>query len=130
MGKRLKQHSTDIGLLHDDVEANLLNKATPLGSGKLGSDGDEAPASPQDAEGVCDVIHPIGTLETDSRARQGLDQRAQAPRNRGAFFIESGVGCFLPVVTNGHRVGIGFSKNLLSDIHLKLRLPPSLRPLP
>ena len=126
----LEQHSIGRGLFHDDIEANLLDEAAPLGSGKLGSDGDEAPASPQDAEGVCDVIHPISTLKTNSWARQGLDQRVELPGESSAFFIKSGVGCFLPVVENGYRVGIGFFKNLLGDIHLKMWLPPSLRPLP
>ena len=104
----LEQHSTGIGLLHDDIKANLLDEAAPLGSRKLGSDGDEAPAGPQDAKGVCYVIHPIGTLKADSRARQSLDQRADLPSEPGAFFIQSSVGCFLLVVKNGHRIGIGF----------------------
>ncbi len=116
------------GLFHDDIESNLLNEAAPLGSGKLGSDGDEAPAGPQDAEGMCDVIHPISTLKTNSWTKQGLDQRSELPGEPGTFFIEGGVGCFLPIVENGHRVGIGFFKNLLGDVHLKMQLPLCLQP--
>ncbi len=73
-------------------------------------DGDEAPACAYDAEGAGDVIHSIGTLQTDSRARQGIDQRAELPGQPGAFFIECGVRCFLPVVKNGYRLGIAFLK--------------------
>ena len=50
-------------MLYDDIEVNLLNQPLALRRGKLGSDGDEAPAGPQDAERMCDVIDPIGTLK-------------------------------------------------------------------
>ena len=130
MGQRLEEHPAGLRLHYDDIEVDFLNEPLAFGRGKLGRDRDEACACPESAEGVRNVICPVGTLKADTRTRQGIDQRAQLPHETGAFFIKGGIGRFLSIVENGHRVGIGFFKNLLGDIHLKMRLPPCRPPHP
>ena len=117
-----------MGLIDDDIEVDFLDEALLLGTRKLRSDGNETPAGPQDAERASYVFRAVGSLKADTRARQGLDQRAKLTRNCGAFFIKLRIGCFLPVVENGNRIGIPFFENFLGDIHLKMRLLLCLRP--
>ena len=116
-----KKHCAGLGLIDDDIEVDFFDEALSLGGGKLRSNGNETPAGPQDAERASYVFHAVGTLKADTRARQGLDQRAKLPRNRGAFFIKLRIGCFLPVVENGNRIGIPFFENFLGDVHLKMQ---------
>jgi hypothetical protein len=121
VGWGFKKHPAGLGLLYDDIEVDFLDEALSLGTRKLRSNGNETPTGPQDAKSVRDVICPVGTLKANTRARQGLEQRAKLTRNRGAFFIKLCIGCFLPSVENCHRSGIGFFENLLGDVHLKVQ---------
>ena len=116
-----KKHCAGLGLLDDDIEVDFLDEALSLGGGKLRSNWNETPAGPQDAKSVRDVICPVGALKANTRARQGLEQRAKLTLNRGAFFIKLRIGCFLPSVENGNRSGIRFFENFLGDVHLKMQ---------
>ena len=119
MGRHLEKQSIGRSVLHEDIEVNLFDEALTLGSGKLGGDGNEAPSGPQDAEGVCDVVRPVCAQESDARARQALDERAEAGGKHGAFFIQFRVGGFTSVVKNGDSAGVGFFENLLGDVHFE-----------
>ena len=103
----------------EDIEVNLFDKALALGKGKLRGDGNKAPSGPQNAEGVRDVVRPVRAQESDARARQALDERAEAGGKRGAFFIQFRVGGFTSVVKNGDSAGVGFFENLLGDVHFE-----------
>jgi hypothetical protein len=121
VGWGFQKHCAGLGLLDDDIEVDFFDEALSLEGGKLRSNGNETPTGPQDAEGIRDVIHPVGTLKANTRATQGLDQRAKLTRYRGAFFIKLRIGCFLPSVENGNRSGIRFFENFLGDVHLKMQ---------
>ena len=123
-----KKHCAGLGLIDDDIEVDFFDEALSLGTRKLRSNGNETPTGPQDAERASYVFRAVGTLKANTRARQGLDHRAKLTRNCGAFFIKLRIGCFLPVVENGNRIGIPFFENFLGDVHLKMqrRLCPLL----
>jgi hypothetical protein len=106
-------------VLHENIEVNFFDEALTLGSGKLGGDGNETPSGPQDTEGMCDVVRAVWAHESNARARQALDERAQAGGKHGAFFIQFRVGGFTPVVENGDGDGVGFFKDFLGDVHFE-----------